>query len=412
MSAVTIQQEPTSPNGTMTDMIYVLSTTGSSAPQYSFICQIWDEGSSNLLTTLKQSPNNDGKAVFEVGRLLNNYIDYEIPFYINDGTPIVNSPNNNIREFDIKFGDESAPSISGSLTASIDKSTTKLVIPAVKERISEGFNWNSGSYDILSNSPSILDDSVSNLRANTENFTIVSPSSFSTISSLNGEGPKGDLDTIRYVFYGESMNTITTANFSNPYGTTNTEDKLVHIGTGPANIAALEPSVNNSAVSYYGVYLDYASGNSDQYMYKIDRCSPTPTTFAWINKLGVFDYYTATGTQRHLESMNRNVYNAPYINYSISGNSLDWSAQRRGETQYYAKFNERFEAETTWLTSGMSEWLFELFESPSAFVQIGDLFYGIILENVDETYRTNLRGQKTFKYTIKYRLSNPKRSRY
>ena len=126
----------------------------------------------------------------------------------------------------------------------------------------------------------------------------------------------------------------------------------------------------------------------------------------------MFDYYRATLVDTENESFSRDTYAAPYINYSTDTSTITYDSTRRGETQYLNTFANNFSAETDWLSKEQATWLFELFESPNVFVQNGDQMEGIIITNANEQYKTNPRGQKVFKFTIRYRKSNSKRSRY
>ena len=112
------------------------------------------------------------------------------------------------------------------------------------------------------------------------------------------------------------------------------------------------------------------------------------------------------------ESFTRDTYAAPYIDYSTRNTTINYNSARRGETQYLNRMANNYTAETDWLTTEQAKWLFELFESPSVFVQNGNQFEGIIITNASEQYRTNVEGQRMFKFTIRYRKSNSKRSRY
>ena len=414
MSAVVINQSPTLPNGTQADVIYTLQSVSSSLPQYKLICQISDD-SGNVLSQVKQVPNNDGYGVFEVSRLLDDHMSYDEPWLIED---FASSSNNNIRNFEIAFGEEYGTSISSSLTSSIDVSaslsSSTTFIPAVQERDSGFFNWDSSSYDALTNASNVV---TAVNQASIHNALIVSSSDYLTLSSLNGIAEKGDLDSIRIDFYNTSLTSIYNSTFTNTIGTTNVDGKLIHIPAGPKNIAPLSAFIASyltqpATYPYYTIQLNYSGGDSNYHLYENTECLYFEgKNFAFINKQGVFDYYRATLVDRQTERFNRKTYQAPYINYSTTSGVVDYSYSRRGETQYYASFENKFEVETNWLDTDQSTWLFELFESPSVYVQQGSNFIGIVIENANEEYRTNPAGQRMFKYTIQYRLSNSKRSR-
>jgi len=416
MSAVVINQSPTLPNGTQADVIYTLQSVSSSLPQYKFICQIKDD-SGNVLSQVKQVPNTSGYGVFEVGKLLDDHMGYDTP-WLTDA--IVNSTNNNIRNFEISFGEEFGTSISSSLTASIDVSaslsSSTSFIPAVQERDSGMFNWDSGSYWALTNASNVVSAVNEESR---HNALIVSSSDYLTLSTLNIIAAQGAFDGALVQFYNSNLtpqgaglpieNTAYTADTIN--------NRLLHIPIGPQNLiefnASFIPYISNpSSYPYYSVKLIYELTDGPFHLFKNEECLTFEgRNFAFINKQGVFDYYRATLVDRQTEQFNRKTYKAPYINYSTDSGVVDYSYSRRGDTQYFASFSNNFEVETDWLTTEQSNWLFELFESPSVYVQQGSDFIGIIITNASETYRTNPAGQRMFKYTIQYRLSNSKRSR-
>ena len=414
--AVTITQSPTLPNGTQTDLIYVLTSPNSGQPQHRFICEIGTEGGTNL-STIRQPGNSTGKGVFEVSRLLDDHMGYDEPFLISGSVPAVTSSNENIRSFTIKFNEEYGTSTSSSLasgsyvSASIPSNTT--FIPAVTERDAGYFNWPSSSYDALTNMP----NTGISLEYNERTQALpISSSDYMTISSLCGIAPKGHAQSVRIDIYNNSFNSVYNTAITNPYSHALTPGKLVHFGIGPKNLASVGNLstyfADNESYPYYSIQILYSSGFSDKYFFNL-ACSPyRGTRFAFTNKLGMFDYYRATLVDTEAESFNRNTYQAPYINYSTDTSTITYDSTRRGETQYLNTFANNFSAETDWLSKEQATWLFELFESPNVFVQNGDQMEGIIITNANEQYKTNPRGQKVFKFTIRYRKSNSKRSRY
>ena len=414
MSLVTINQSPTLPNGTQADIIYTLECPNSSSAQFKYICQIKDD-SNNVVAQVKQAPNNTGLGVYEVGRLLDSQMGYDLS---QKTIGFVSSSNNNIRNFEIAFGAESGSSASSSLvesinvSASLSSSTT--FIPAVQERDSGYFNWQSGSYDILTNCPNALDTFN---ETSAQNALCVSSSDWLTVSTLQGDvGNKGTLTNVRIDFYNTSFSSAYNYTETNPHAATLIDGKLIHVGVGPKNIETLDATVASylgqpETYPYYSIKLTYASGTSNIH-YFYNKCYQYKgTNFSFINKQGVFDYYRATLVDTESETFNRKKFNASYVDYSTNSKTIGYEYTRRGDTQYYADFDNTFTAETDWLTQEQSDWLFELFESPSVYVQDGNNFIGVVITNATEQYKTNNRGQKVFKFTIRYKKSNSKRSR-
>ena len=54
--AITINQQPTSPNMSNNDLLYVLSSPLISQPQYQYVADVFISGSSTLVQRIKQQP--------------------------------------------------------------------------------------------------------------------------------------------------------------------------------------------------------------------------------------------------------------------------------------------------------------------------------------------------------------------
>ena len=79
--AITLQQQPTTPNGAFADLLYVATSTNQNQPQFQFVATISVTGSTDIIT-LKQQPNPSGKGVFNMGSIAATLIDYD-PIHIS-----------------------------------------------------------------------------------------------------------------------------------------------------------------------------------------------------------------------------------------------------------------------------------------------------------------------------------------
>lgn len=391
--AVVFTQTPTTPNGSQSTIVYGLSNL-QSAPQAKYICDVKYAGSSDVLVRIKQPANNSGYGVFEISEILHDYIDYDQPWKT---TSIVNSTNNNVLDFSIEFGEEYGTSPSSSLTVSPSEVTDTLTIyPAVTE-LTEGFNWDSGSYynDYLTNSPTTC---------------YIKPSEYGTLSHINISG--GSVSAVVIAVYNSSGTLIGGKSLTNSYNTSTTANKLIHIPIGPQNFKddANLNILTGSSWEYFNVITQ--PGNTTKTFYRQDDCIPqNGTRFAFINKLGVFDYYTATLTKTQQEQYTSETYEQSFIDFSTTNGLIPFDTARRGTTIYNKKINETYTAQTDWLTTEEVDWLIELFQSPSVFIQDGDNFIPVIITNTSADKKTNPRGQKLFTYRIEYKLANPRRAR-
>ena len=413
--SITISQSPTFPNGTQSDMIYVIQGTFAGQPQHRYICKIINNG--DTLATVKQVANQSSYGVFEVSRLLDDHMGYETPWLVSGSVPYTNSTNNNVNQFQIEFAEEygtsnTSPIVSSSFVSASAESNSQ-VIPAVTERNSGTFNWPSSSYDALTNAS----NKVTTVDSTTiQEALVISGSDYMTISSLCGIAPKGHWDKTRIDVYNTSLTSIYNTSFTNPYSHVPITNKLLHAGIGPANLQNVGSLASYfgdpNQYPYYTIELDYSGGNSDKYLFNLGCLYQKGANFAFINKLGVYDYYRAALVDTERESFDRSTYQAPYIDYSTTTSTIAFDYAKRGETQYLNKIQNNYTTETNWLTTKQATWLFELFESPSVFVQVNQHFEPIIITNANEEYRTNVMGQRMFKFTISYRTANNKHSRY
>ncbi len=412
---ITITQSPTFPNGTQSDMIYVVQGTFASSPQHRYICRILSNGV--VLSTVKQVANDSSYGVFEVSRLLDDHMGYTQPWLVSGPAPYTNSTNNNINQFLIEFAEEYGTSVSSSLVTSPFVSSSpeenSQVIPAVTERDAGTFNWPNADYDALTNAS----NEVTTVNSSTiQEALVVSESDYMTVSSLCGIGSKGHWDRTIVRVYNDNLSQVYNTSFTNPYSHVPISNKLLHAGIGPANLQNVGSLAsyfsNSSQYPYYSIELDYSGGTSNKFLFNLGCLYHEGANFAFINKLGVYDYYRATMVTTERESFSRETYRAPYIDYSTETSTIAYDYAKRGETQYLNQFGNNYTAETNWLTTKQATWLFELFESPSVFVQVDSHFEPIIITNADEQYRTNVAGQRMFKFTIQYRKANAKHSRY
>jgi hypothetical protein len=395
-------QVPTTPNGTEADLIYIASSSLSQTDQFRYILEMRD-ATNTPLVKIKQPPNDNGLGLFEVSNILNDYMDYDKPFKINN---IIYSDNNNIRDFSIvgyyESGSSPSSSVEENIVGAVSSSIT--VIPAVEER-NTAFNWQTASYweAGLSDQPETL---------------YVRNTDYGSMSHLNiGTSIPG---LVSIFVFREDGSQLALRIFPNTVifipGPQTENQKLIHAPYGPANF-------KNDGI------LNILSGNDWGY-YKWQWRSPTASIWkeyivrrlpscneengarlAFINTQGVFDYYTFTLTRTNRESYENQTYRQTFIPYETVNNTLVFDSTRRGETLYNKNIDVTETVTSDWLTQAEADWLIQLFESPSVFKQDGDNFIPVIITNSSIDLKTNPRGQKVYNLTAEYRFAHPKKSR-
>lgn len=225
---------------------------------------------------------------------------------------------------------------------------------------------------------------------------------------------------------------------------------LQHIGIGPKNISASNATAAGviDSGNWTSISLDFEFINGDNRVVELHRddCSyydqqlsllPTSsrdyikgrTRFAFINKFGVMDYYNVKNPVKKTAKIQRKNYTQPQLPWTTLNNTSGavFDANKRGKDTYSTSYVNSFEVDTDYLDQELSDWLTELIESPSVYIQnevlnnILDItspqyyreretqvsgYAPINIKNASYTWRTNKFKQKVFKYTIQWEFSN------
>ena len=73
--AITITKQPTQPNMANNDLLFVVSSNKTSEPQYQYVLDVFESGSSTLIQRIKQQPNPSALGVFNMGNILTTQMD-------------------------------------------------------------------------------------------------------------------------------------------------------------------------------------------------------------------------------------------------------------------------------------------------------------------------------------------------
>ena len=386
--AITINQEPTFPNVVYTNLLYAVYSPSSSNSQYQYVMDVYASGSANRLTRIKQYPNPQGSAIFDTSRVMADYLEYDtFVFDSSETSPPLISSNG---KFEIKFGEEWAASISGSVT--LYDGNGNVGDPAVQGQVADVFmgtvdpnngvsyNWpDSGSVKWLTDRPDGVEKYIttSTYNANRDAFwlTAYNGSSSSVQIQLNGAstGPTIPANSIRYFAISAPYNPATSFT----------------LGTDTIVIPSTEVSCNYDRVN-----------------------------FVFINNYGVWDSYGFNLPQQHTTSIRRQSITTPFVDYSSGISQYDES--RRGKSYYNTSYEDSYKVTTPYLSQEEAQWLTQLLESPEVYIQnkVSDSdasgrtgLTPIVLTNSSYTHNTNRRGQKAFQYDIEYQLANKRQTR-
>lgn len=364
----TITQQATSPNAAYTRLLYAVSgSIYTTQPQFQYVMDVYESGSNNLIKRTTQTINPAGVAIFDPSRIIQGELSVDYNWKINSVTGF----NSSSKEFIIEFGEQFGTSISSSVTVYPTIASSSIeTFQGVVEPNAGYYNWDSGSYAVLSNMPATM-----SMQSN----------DFGTVSLYN--------NTVGYVsqsFYSASIGAYVKVDEKNYSITDNFS------------------SVPISASTPYWNYVDVNVSSSvglESYRYEAsDETHREKTRFAFVNKLGAWDYYNNYNPVRQRINVSRQEYTAPRVDYSSLNSTYDIS--RRGKTVNNSSTDDQFTVDTDYLDKTNANWLEELIESPEVYIQRNGEFIPIVITDSGYTAKTSAGRQKLFKYTINFKPSN------
>ena len=436
--AVTIQQQPTTPGIVNSDLLFVLTSTQVSQPQFQYVCDI-KNNSGTLIQRIKQQPNPSSKAVFDTGQIMTSYFSNTDQIWTTD----VVAPNTgSALNFIVAFGEEYASSPSSSVVLYNGVTAT----PGAPARTGStdyfnlygtlnqlqmvNWNWNSSSkYD-----EELIDD-ISFTHQNgltLFNTQSVYDTDYGTISFLNGNvsGPPNltEAQNVYAALYkqydvtGSLLSTDTIYNetiYNDPltqlwadvYLLQSQATRLAHFPSGPQNMVnagiTLDPALSYYTVSFVPQLTDGSPSDLatfGEYTFNLGDCTGfTPQRFAWKNEFGVWDYFNFTKANNRVSNIDRKEYTQTFVDYSTTTNSVSYDQQRRGRVNHYNDVTKIRVANTDWLNQTEADNLREMFFSADVFIQDEtNTFIPVVITTANITERTNDLAQKMFQYQVAY----------
>ena len=279
--------------------------------------------------------------------------------------------------FEVKLGEQFGTSISSSVTIYPDQATYQIYCnQGVVEPNAGAYNW--------------LQVVDSNTLSNMPTTMSMQSDDYGTISAFVASGTT----VISQSFYSASASTYVKVDEKNYSLVSGFDDYFWAIPI-------------SSSANYWN-YVDVSLSGSyglNTYRYEAsDETHREKTRFAFVNKLGAWDYYNNYNPVRQAIEVEREQYTAARVDYSSRVNTYDIS--RRGRTDYHNSTDDSFVVDTDLLDKTTANWLEELIESPEVYIQRNGEFIPIIITDSSYTSNTNQARQKQFKYTINFKPSN------
>lgn len=451
--AINILQQPTSPNMANADLLFEVSSSQYTQPQFQFVCDVFQSGSATLIQRIKQQPNPSGYGVFNMRQILSYQLDSDK----NWKTAKFATASQAEKRFVIKFGEEYGSSVSSSVSLynGINQTASQApaksgsayytIINGLVEPNAGYWNFPSQSYFTPTITPTAGADTIQaeNTLTYAPTTKVVQVGEYETISLINGNFDNGataqDIFGLQVDQY-DSSNTLISSSFT-PNITSNgggartsisqlwtaisasqtAGTQLLTIGVGPQNLSDAGTPISSSCAYYeVKVVLQDSANTKDTTNYYAYRryniggaeCISNGARFAWKNEFGMWDYYTFTLAEAQTSNMERLDYQQVFVPYNTSTTAVNYDITRRGANPFNTKITQDKTANSNWLTQTEADWLRELFYSTDVYIQDGSNFLPIVITNASVVEKTNPRTQKLFNYQVTYRLANQPRSRF
>jgi hypothetical protein len=429
--AVTITQQPQSPNAVFGTLVYAVSGSSSlTLPQYQFVIDV-QNGNKEILTRLRQYPNPSGRGVIDVANIISDYLNVTPTFGGPGFQSIgVQGDNNSNNTFRIAFGEEYGTSISSSVTIYNGKGSagapgvsgsTQIIFSAVNEPQVD--KWDDLQFltgSRMSNNPLGLTQATA-IPFDQEDF--------GSISFLNGVGNySGGTQSVGNVVatvYNSAGTVLKTGTIGTGAGKGGNK---VDIGVGPKNLEYIDGSWastmlgNWANVAYWKVEVNYtigATAGSKTYWFEKNECNyyTWNSEFNFVNRYGAWDFYKVNYPFTQNTAVKRDTWTQPRVNYSTTTGAAGTDPFRRGTAQYYTSYTDTFSTTTPPLSETEADFLTQMMESQNVFWTVKQdyaeykIAEPIIITNSSYTWWTNPRGQKLFQFTFEWTLANQRRPR-
>lgn len=391
--AVTITQQPTSPNVAYTDLIYVVSGSGTTSnPQYQYVLDIYQ--SSTRISRLYSVPNPGGLGVFNISKIIQGELQYD-----NDWkTSGITVADDSFKQFDIAISESYGTSISSSTTVYAGGDSGSIeVFPGTIDPNGGSYNLqNTGSFQVLTNQ---VEGYISTLNNHITLPIYCPPFSIA-----------GDIRLYVDVRYPNPLASCGGV-FTSFLTGADYEIQQVAIGSGSNIFPGCLADDTWTTMKFWVSGSDYDNDPPLITYNRVPNCNNEGVTFAYINEYGYYDYYSIANPVVRSTNVLREDVVLPRVDYSntLRGTfpflpaTSPYDLESRGKTQYFTDFSDSYEVVTDYINQATANYLEELLESPEVFIQRNGEFIPVIISNSNYTANTNENRQKLFQYTITFR---------
>jgi hypothetical protein len=373
----------------------------------------------NVVATFKTTPNNQGRGIFDLGPLLENYVNadnlgnfagsgstYKGQSYSSLRHPMhiidkYSRSRNSIRYFAVQFSVEGSATASGQVTQ-LANQTANSVQYTIFNGVLQRDNYltldsNDYGYDLDTAKLYSAYGTGNKFLTNMPTTLTAEKNDYGTISFLNflpstSPSALNKLFAIQFKYFDASGSFVDNINRGQSWGnggSTNADDifsRLLFLGAYPGNIsntdATFRAALDANNVSYYTITgyttsaplgSSYGSPATDIYTVNIN-CTPSPKGYesirlCWLNQWGTWDYYTFNKKSTRSLQSNKSTYTQTRGTWNSS--SLAQFGFQGGKKNFRVNTTESIQMNTDYIAEENSEWFEELVNSPEVYMLNG-----------------------------------------
>ena len=387
--AITINTEPNDIAPVYSDISYVVTSTNYAQPNFKFVAVI-KNAAGTILAKLK-APIFHGttdKGVFNISRILQNYVTYDFTQNLGTMTKCLNS----YIGYSVEFGEEYGGTEYLNLTSDTGKYAWNGLFNLYGSETTATYK-----IDVPSSSPKFL------TRVRTRRVTRVQ---YDYLHFLL----MGFACTPKIIAYNAAGSVLATSEIKLPWtaSISDLSQFMVRFGAGVVQLNALTAgeldsgtagNVIPSGTAYYTIQIQ-TGGSPGSELYRFDiveECSKyTPQYLYFLNPLGGFESVRCGMASRDKYNVSRKQFKRN--NYTLSGNTYAYDTTKHGLTNYAVEKTKEVTLNTNFLNETEFEWLQDLIASPVVF--LGNIPVNIVETSYDVF--DDIDGPNNLKITVQY----------
>jgi hypothetical protein len=394
--AVTIITTPKDYSPVYNEMVYTASSTNVAQTNFSFLVDIYINGSGTKTARLRIPPEPNGNyCVVDIHRVLEASAN-SVLFDTSDTNDYEEAPDS-IVEYIVKFGEEYGTTITQYPDLTVD--STRYAINGSLER-NEFIDYDWADYTPLDSTKKFLTNSPSTLYTSINDYGVLT-----CFNNINNDGyaiTTLDANGSPNGFFSISITGVP-------------EGELVHYKSNPASINNIDasnitvssgalPIIDSDVASYIIWTWDTLTitESSERKTFVIrEDCKSDLVRLIFLNKLGGWDSFNFYLVNNEMSEIERKMYKQNPNRLDGSGN-YTYSKSDREKVQYYTKTMPKKKVTSDWLTEAEDAWLLELIESPEIYLQSGsDL---IAVANIDLTSHTKRKHVSEKLFNLEFNI--------